>query len=158
MAFLSSIASAVHKVSVGRLCKNSTTNSAILLAFYGGFGGLCVTLPAAFLNHGQRIFSAEIVSISKTTWAALSTVASLGLVGFVAVNLSIKKTSPVFSSFVACIEIAFAYVAQSFIFDTVPNVFGIVGSIIVIGTVSTLPIKEIISQKMQHWYQRSSGN
>ena len=54
MAFASSIAGGFHYVIVGRLLRNSTTNSALLLAFYGGFGGLLVLLPAVYLDDNQR--------------------------------------------------------------------------------------------------------
>ena len=147
MAFSSSIAGAFHIVIVGRLFKNSTTHSAFLLAFYGGLGALLSALPAAFLNHGQHLFSASIASIPKTTWAALFAVASLGIIGFVAVNLAIKKTNPVFSSFVASIEIVFAYVAQIVVFGMMPDALGIVGSIIVVVVVCSLPFMERLSEK-----------
>ena len=148
MAFASSITGAFHYVIVGRLFKNSTSNSSVLLAFYGGFGGLLILLPAAYLDKDQRILSLSIGDISSSTWIQLSTVAVLGLVGFVTVNASIKKIKPLYVSFVGVSEIVFAYLAQIVVFGVVPNLFGIIGSIIVVLTVCVLPLETWISEKL----------
>jgi drug/metabolite transporter (DMT)-like permease len=148
MAFASSIAGGFHYVIVGRLLRNSTTNSALLLAFYGGFGGLLVLLPVVYLDDNQRIFSTNIVNISGQTWAELSAIAVLGLIGFVTINVSMKHIKPIYVSFVSVSEIVLAYIAQIVVFSMVPNVFGIVGSLIVILAVCALPLETIISEKL----------
>ena len=148
MALMSSLAGAFHLVIVGRLFKNNTTNSAILLAFYGGFGGLLIILPAAFLDDNQRIFTKEIIAISWTTWASLALVSLLGLIGFVTINLSIKQIKPVYVSFVGVLEVVMAYVAQVLIFHTPPGLYSILGSIIVVTTVVALPFESMIYEKL----------
>ena len=153
MALMSSFAGAIHLVIVGRLFKNSTTNSAMLLAFYGGFGGLLVISPAAFLDDNQRIFSMDIITISWTKWASLSVVALLGLIGFVAINLSIKQIKPVYVSFVGVLEIVMAYIAQVLIFHTPPTLYSITGSIIVLITVIALPLESMIYAKLPNSMQ-----
>ena len=148
MALVASVAGAFHYVIVGRLFKNSTTNSAMLLAFHGGFGAMLVIIPAAFIDKHQSIFSKNILNLSGTIWIALLLVALLGLVAFVSINLSLKYISPVYVSFVGVLEIVMAYVSQVLIFKTMPNLFGIMGSFIVVATVFILPLESIIAEKM----------
>ena len=154
LAFGSAFASALHCVSVGRIFRNSSTNSALLLAFYGGFGGLLVILPAAYVDESQSVFSTNIVNIMARTWGLLFSVAILGLIGFVAVNLSIKKIKPVYASFVGVSEIALAYISQVTIFHTVPSLCGVIGSIMVVITVCTLPFEAIIYEKFRKLFQK----
>jgi drug/metabolite transporter (DMT)-like permease len=154
LAFGSAIASALHCVSVGRLFRNSTSNSALLLAFYGGVGGLFVILPAAYVDKSQSVFSTNIVNIMPRTWGLLLSVSMLGLIGFVAVNLSLKKIKPVYASFVGVSEIALAYICQVTIFHTVPSLCGIIGSIMVVITVCTLPFEAIISERFRKLVQK----
>ena len=158
MAFVSAISASFHYVIVGRLLKNSTTNSATLLAFHGGFGGLLVIIPALLLNTDQRLFSSNIANINPSTWAALSTVAVLGLTAFVAVNLAIKQINPILVSFVHCIEIVFAYIAQVCLFNMMPDIFGIIGSILVIVTVCALPFEELIPKESCYLCRRFQFN
>ena len=148
MALVASVAGAFHYVIVGRLFKNSTTNSAMLLAFHGGFGAMLVIIPAAFIDKNQSIFSKNIFNLSGTIWIALLLVAVLGLIAFVAINLSLKYISPVYVSFIGVLEIVMAYVSQVLIFKTMPNLFGIMGSFIVVATVFVLPLETIIAEKM----------
>ena len=148
MAFASSISGGFHYVIVGRLFKNSTSNSALLLAFYGGFGGLLILLPAAYLDDNQRILSRNILNISGRMWVELCTIAVLGLIGFVTVNVSIQHIKPLYVSFVGVSEIVLAYIAQIVVFSLVPNLFGIIGSIIVVLVVCVLPLETMISEKL----------
>ena len=148
MALVASVAGAFHYVIVGRLFKNSTTNSAMLLAFHGGFGAMLVILPAAFIDKNQSIFSKNIFNLSGTIWIALLLVAILGLIAFVSINLSLKYISPVYVSFIGVLEIVMAYVSQVLIFKTMPNLFGIMGSFIVVATVFVLPLETIIAEKL----------
>ena len=148
MALIASLAGACHHVVVGRLFKNSTTSSAMLLAFHGGFGAMIVITPAAFLDENQSIFSKNILNLSGTIWMAILSVALLGLMAFVSINLSLKYISPVYVSFLGVLEIIMAYVSQVLIFNTIPNLFGIIGSIIVVATVLVLPLEKIIAEKL----------
>ena len=148
MALVASVTGAFHYVVVGRLFKNSTTNSAMLLAFHGGFGAMLVITPAAFIDKHQSIFSKNIFNLSGTIWIALLLVALLGLIAFVSINLSLKYISPVYVSFIGVLEIVMAYVSQVLIFKTIPNLFGIMGSFIVVATVFVLPLETMIAEKM----------
>ena len=148
MAFVSSFSSALHCVIVGRLLRNSTTYSAMLLAFYAGFGQMVVTLPSAILDDNQSVFSKNIINISETTWVILIIVAVLGLIAFVSFNLAIRFIEPVYVSFVGVLEIVMAYIVQAIVFHTLPNLFGILGSIIVAATVFCAPLEKWISQKL----------
>ena len=152
--FGSAIGSALHYVSVGRIFRNSTSNSALLLAFYGGWGGLLVILPAAYVDERQSVFSTNAVNIMPITWLLLFAVATLGLIGDVAETLSIKKIQPVYASFVGVSEIVLAYISQVSIFHTVPSLYGIIGSIIVITSVFTLPFEVIVSEKFRKLVQK----
>ena len=154
LAFGSAIASALHCVSVGRIFRNSTSNSALLLAFYGGCGGLLIILPTAYVDERQSVFSTKFVNIMPITWVLLFAVAILGLIGFVAVNLSIKKIKPVYASFVGVSEIVLAYISQVSIFSTMPSQCGIIGSIIVITSLCTLPFEVIVSEKFRKLAQK----
>ena len=148
MAFVSSFSAALHCVIVGRLFRNSTTNSALLLAFYAGFGQMVVTLPSAILDKNQSVFSKNITQISGTTWVILIIVVVLGLIAFVLFNLAIRFIEPVYVSFVGVLEIVMAYIIQVVVFDTLPKFFGILGSIIVATTVFSAPLEKWISQKL----------
>ena len=149
MAFVSSIAGGFHYVIVGRLFKNSTTSSALLLTFYKGFGGLFILVPAAYLDDNQRILSTNIVNISGRTWAILCTNAILGLIGFVTVDVSIQYIQPVYVNFVGVLEIVLAYIAQILVFSMVPNLFGIIGSIMVVLAICALPLEAMVLEKLQ---------
>ena len=154
MALVASFSGAFHYVIVGRLYKNTSTNSAILLTFYAGFGGLIVILPAMFLDINQNIFSKNITEMSTTTWVALSGVAVQGLLGFLACNLAIKRIKPVFVSFVGVSEIVMAYISQIVIFSTVPNTTGIVGSIVILITICVVSFEETVLEKLPGWIQK----
>ena len=81
-------------------------------------------------------------------WVELCTIAVLGLIGFVTVNVSIQHIKPLYVSFVGVSEIVLAYIAQIVVFSLVPNLFGIIGSIIVVLVVSALPLETMISEKL----------
>ena len=148
MALIASLASAGHHVVVGRLFKNSTTNSAMLLAYHGGFGAMIVITPAVFLDENQSIFSKNIINLSGTIWIAILSVVLLGLMAFVSINLSLKYISPVYVSFLGVLQIVMAYVSQVLIFHTMPNLLGLTGSFIVVATVFVLPLETIIAEKL----------
>ena len=81
-------------------------------------------------------------------WVELCTIAVLGLIGFVTVNVSIQHIKPLYVSFVGVSEIVFAYIAQIVVFGMVPNLYGIIGSVIVVLVVCALPLETMISEKL----------
>ena len=113
-----------------------------------------VILPAAYVDGRQSVFSTNVVNIMPIKWVLLFAVAILGLIGFVAVNLSIKKIKPVYASFVGVSEIVLAYISQVSIFNTVPSQCGIIGSIIVITSLCTLQFEVIVSEKFRKLAQK----
>ena len=154
MAFLSSFSIAWHGVAVGRLLKNSTTNSAMLLAFYAGFGQMIVTLPFAMIDENQTIFSENLIQISETTWVVMLVVVALGLMAFLAINLAISFIEPVYVNFIGVLEIVMAYIIQVVVFHTSVNVCGVLGSMIVALTVFSVPLEKWISNKLPECIQK----
>ena len=82
MALLISISDAAHKIIVGYLYGNKSTNSTLLTTYYAGYGGIVVGLVAAIFDENQRILSPKITNLSSLYWGILCGLAFLKLVTF----------------------------------------------------------------------------
>ena len=94
MALLISISDAAHKIIVGYLYGNESTNSTILTTYYAGYGGIVVGLVAAIFDENQRILSSKIIDVSSLYWGILFGLAFLKLFTFLTINGAVKLIRP----------------------------------------------------------------
>ena len=84
----------VHKMIVGYLYGNKSTNSTLLTTYYAGYGGILVGLIASIFDGNQRILSSKILSIPSLYWGLLFGLAILKLVTFLIINAAVKLIRP----------------------------------------------------------------
>ena len=94
MALLISVSDAAHKIIVGYLYGNTSTNSTILTTYLAGFGGIVVGLIAAIFDKNQNMLSERIASITPEYWGLLVALALLKLVTFLIINSAVKFARP----------------------------------------------------------------
>ena len=94
MALLISVSDASHKIIVGYLYGNKSTNSTILTTYYAGYGGIVVGLVAAIFDENQKLLSPHITSITPKYWGLLFGLALLKLVTFLIINSAVKYIRP----------------------------------------------------------------
>jgi hypothetical protein len=94
MALLISISDASHKIIVGYLYGNESTNSTLLTTYYAGYGGIVVGLVAAIFDKNQTLLSSEIKNLSEVYWGLLFGLAFLKLVTFLIINSAVKFIRP----------------------------------------------------------------
>ena len=94
MALLISVSDASHKLIVGYLYGNQSTNSTLLTCYYAGYGGIVVGLVAAIFDKNQNILSSEISNLSQLYWGLLFGLAFLKLVTFLIINSAVKFIRP----------------------------------------------------------------
>ena len=94
MALLISISDASHKIIVGYLYGNESTNSTLLTTYYAGYGGIVVGLVAAIFDKNQTLLSSEIKHLSDVYWGLLFGLAFLKLVTFLIINSAVKFIRP----------------------------------------------------------------
>ena len=100
MALLISISDAAHKIIVGYLYGNKSTNSTLLTTYYAGYGGILVGLIASTFDENQRILSLNITNINSVYWGILYGLAFLKLVTFIIINAAVKLIRPLIIVFV----------------------------------------------------------
>ena len=94
MALLISVSDASHKIIVGYLYGNKSTDSTLLTTYYAGYGGIVVGLVAAIFDENQKFLSSEITSISTLYWGLLFGLAFLKLATFLIINCAVKFIRP----------------------------------------------------------------
>ena len=94
MALLISVSDASHKVIVGYLYGNKSTNSTLLTTYYAGYGGIVVGLVAAIFDKNQKLLSSNISTLSSLYWGLLFGLAFLKLVTFLIINAAVKWIRP----------------------------------------------------------------
>ena len=94
MALLISVSDASHKIILGYLFGNASTNSTILTAYLAGFGGIIVGLIAAVFDKNQKLLSGRITSISTQDWGLLIALALVKLVTFLTISYVVKFIRP----------------------------------------------------------------
>ena len=94
MALLISISDASHKIIVGYLYGNESTNSTLLTTYYAGYGGIVVGLVAAIFDKNQTLLSSEIKHLSQVYWGLLFGLAFLKLITFLIINSAVKFIRP----------------------------------------------------------------
>ena len=94
MALLISLSDAAHKMIVGYLYGNKSTNSTLLTTYYAGYGGILVGLIASIFDANQRILSSKITNIPSLYWGLLFGLAILKLVTFLIINAAVKPIRP----------------------------------------------------------------
>merc|ERR1719510_136812 len=146
MAIVSAISGASYLVLLKYLYRNQTTNSAVLVAFYAGFGCLIVSVFTAMTFYEyrtkQQVLSAAVVNIPASTWIAMLCISMLGLLGFITCNVAIKLITPVLISFVASLEILIAFGAQVALMHEIPDTLDYIGSALVAFSVAAISLED----------------
>ena len=93
-ALLISLSDASHKIIVGYLFGNQSTDSTILTTYYAGYGGIVVGLIAAIFDDNQRLLSSQIKSIPTLYWMLLLGLAFLKLTTFLIINSAVRFIRP----------------------------------------------------------------
>ena len=94
MALLISISDAAHKIIVGYLYGNKSTESTLLTTYYAGYGGIFVGLIASIFDGNQKILSLRITNVPSLYWGILFGLAFLKLVTFIMINAAVKLIRP----------------------------------------------------------------
>merc|ERR1712136_591833 len=94
MALLISISDAAHKIIVGYLYGNKSTESTLLTTYYAGYGGIFVGLIASIFDGNQKILSLTITKVPSLYWGILFGLAFLKLITFIMINAAVKLIRP----------------------------------------------------------------
>ena len=94
MALLISISDAAHKIIVGYLYGNKSTESTLLTTYYAGYGGIFVGLIASIFDGNQKILSLNVINVPSLYWGILFGLAFLKLITFIMINAAVKLIRP----------------------------------------------------------------
>eukprot|EP00095_Tigriopus_kingsejongensis_P010856 maker-scaffold592_size129239-snap-gene-0.18 protein:Tk10856 transcript:maker-scaffold592_size129239-snap-gene-0.18-mRNA-1 annotation:"hypothetical protein L798_07567" len=118
-------------------------NSQISILYVGVFTFL-LAIFATEVDHKQRIFTPFIANISAQEWGHLIAIASLGIVAYFSVFLSLQLVDGTIVSILRSSEIVLAFLAQSFLLHETPSQMGIFGASLVLISVVMISLEATI--------------
>ena len=109
-----------------------------VLVWYSGMMQLILCLFFAFFNQKSLLMRGKIDEITTEMAIAMTIIAVFGIVGFTTNTEAYKILNPTLASFVRSLEIVFAQIAQIIAFHNFPSPTSIVGSTLVIISVTAI--------------------
>ena len=148
---------AVDFVSSCYLIQNKNCTVEIILLYYA-LCGLLVSLISGVFDPNNLVISSSVKSISFSYWAGLGAIAFLGVSATFMLHKAIVYANPVLVSFIRLLDIVFSYSVQIFLFHQIPDVSGIIGSVLVLLGVTFLTLEERLLSTMPKKFRQLLGN
>lgn len=128
-----------------KLIYDQKQNSTHWIVLFAGCGGFLVSLLSSCLDTKHLILSLDIGTISVQDWMGILTISLLGVSALVLLNKSLSMCSPVIVSFIRVLDIVVSYVLQISVFHDTPNILAVIGSSLIILSVSFLGLENWVS-------------
>ena len=119
---------------------------------------LILCLFFAFFNQNSLLMRGKIGQITTEMAIAMTIIAVFGIVGFTTNTEAYKILNPTLASFVRSLEIVFAQIAQIVAFHNFPSPTSIVGSTLVIISVTAIGGESHLKTKFKKCLPNQSKN
>ena len=129
-----------------------------VLVWYSGMMQLILCLFFAFFNQNSLLMRGKISEITTEMAIAMTIIAVFGIVGFTTNTEAYKILNPTLASFVRSLEIVFAQIAQNVAFHNFPSPTSIVGSTLVIISVTAIGGESHLKTKFKNCLPNQSKN
>jgi len=145
-ALAASITLGANNIMCARLFQNSTTASATLLGFYGGFGGILICLIMLPFNFDEYVnFNLNIDLIDSL---GLLLFVVIAIVGIVMSNKSSQYVSPTIKSFVRSADVIIAYLIQIIFLHEVSHYLSFIAAACIILAIILISVEDAIVNRL----------
>ena len=142
LAFGCALADGFLNISI-HFCAEINSN---VLMWWSGIGGFFLSLIAFTFDSNAQMLSPDIVKIPLAQWLAYTGMSISGIIAYFCMTKSLQMIDPTVVSFVRALEIIVAYVAQYVVMNEVPEMLSIVGAALVLVSVSSMTLQNLIVQ------------
>ena len=116
--------------------------SSTALVFYTGVAGILISVVGCSTDNDEDHLVERMSALTPASWSVLVLISFLGVLAYLCMTQALKTVSPTSVSVMRGLEIILAYVVQVVVMGQVPNLMGIFGALIVMGSVMGIAVEE----------------
>lgn len=131
-------------------CKGAPSGA---LVFWIAAFALAMSAAGEQFIHGAYILTPRIVQLTPLQWTAIFGMAMSGLVAYLSLTKSLQMIDPTLVSCLRSLEIILAFGVQSLIDQTLPDVFGFSGALLVCLGISLVAFEGWLQNRARQGYQ-----